>query len=157
MSLMPARPAASRLAIQASISAFAAPPRRLTASGMGIDSITDQVSGTRPGGVVSIRFLRSATAASVQTVPIGTWCSAVTTSVAPACRTSSSPTPMSGPNQRQPSRISYDPPAAESAAAPVWKRYSFSLDVQIPVATVNYLTSIQVARREALGGQHDQI
>ena len=67
-----------------SISVFALPPRRFTASGMGIDSTTDQLSGVRPGAVVSIRFLRSATAASVQTAPIGTWWSAVTISVAPA-------------------------------------------------------------------------
>src|SRR3569623_1772837 len=105
MTLMPTLAAASMLAIHVSISAFAAPPVRFTTSGIGIDSITDQLSGTRPDGVVSIRFLRSAIAASVHTAPIGTSCNAVTTSVAPACRTSSRLTSDFGPNQRQPSRI----------------------------------------------------
>ncbi len=51
---------------------FALPPMRFTASGIGMLSTTDQTSGERPAGVVSISDLRSATSASVQTLPIGT-------------------------------------------------------------------------------------
>ena len=72
MILMPADATASRLAIQASIERVAPPPSRLTSSGIGIDSTTDQVSGERPGWLFSIRFLRSSTAARVQASPIGT-------------------------------------------------------------------------------------
>ena len=59
------------LAIQASIEALAAPPVRFTSSGIGMLSVTVQRSGVCPGFVISIRFLRSATALSVQASPIG--------------------------------------------------------------------------------------
>src|SRR6478609_2858290 len=98
---------ASRLAIQASISAFALPPLRLTASGIGMLSTTDQTSGERPAGVVSIIDLRSETSFSVQARPIGTWCSEETMLVAPVWRTSSSVTGASGPNHLHPCRIDF--------------------------------------------------
>ena len=63
---------ASSDAIQASISRLAAPPRRFTASGIGMLSTQDQRSGVRPGGVASIICFRAATASRVQASPIGT-------------------------------------------------------------------------------------
>ncbi len=99
---MPAFATLSRLAIQASISGLAVPPVRFTASGIGILSTTDQASGVRPGGVVSIMSRRASTASRVQTSPIGISCSAETTSVAPTCRTSSSVTLAFGPNHLHP-------------------------------------------------------
>ncbi|MGY3342763.1 hypothetical protein ACVWYK_001532 [Bradyrhizobium sp. USDA 4470] len=69
---MPDAATASRLAIQASIDIVAFPPSRLTSSGIGIDSTTDQVSCERPGWPFSMKFLRSSTAFRVQASPIGT-------------------------------------------------------------------------------------
>ena len=63
---------ASRLAIQAAISALAARPCLFTASGIGMLSTQDHTSGVRPGGVASTACLRSATASRVQASPIGT-------------------------------------------------------------------------------------
>src|SRR5690554_5073987 len=105
---------ASRLAIHASISSFACPPRRLTASGIGMLSTTDQTSGGRPAGVVSISDFRSATSASVHALPIGTSCNEDTIFVAPAWRTSSRVTGALGPNHLQPCLIlSLSPVSAE--------------------------------------------
>src|SRR5690606_37974447 len=101
-----------------SISDLALPPRRLTASGIGMLSTTDQVSGGRPAGAVSISSLRSATSRSVQARPIGTSCSEETTLVAPACRTSSSVTGAFGPNHLQPCLI-FCPSLVSRSALPV--------------------------------------
>ncbi len=69
---MPQSATASSEAIQLSISGLAAPPRRFTASGIGMLSTQVHRSGVRPGGVASMSCLRSATAARVQASPIGT-------------------------------------------------------------------------------------
>src|SRR5690349_7364110 len=59
-------------------------------------STTDQV---RPA--FSISVLRFRISSSLHTAPFGIWCNALTTPVAPACRTSLSFTGSFGPNHRQ--------------------------------------------------------
>ena len=66
-----------------------------------IDSCTGTLSTTlqvRPS--FSTSAIRCLMASTVQTWPIGTWCSAVTTPVAPACFTCLSVTGSFGPYQR---------------------------------------------------------
>src|SRR5688500_8882256 len=103
MMRMPEAASASMLAIHASMDFLAPAPRRFTSSGMGMDSTTVQASGARV--LASTIAFRSSTSRVVHASPMGTWCKAVTISLAPAWRTSSRLTGSSGPYQRQPSRI----------------------------------------------------